>query len=202
MKFLALCLVLATIAFSAYSYSIDLPYISFGEKKAGGNDENKKVNMNDMINKKADARPQIDLSKPMTLRQCIDIALKESPTMKVARISLDQEELNVQDAKSNYLPSINVSGRYMFSEDIDFGWEKENYDSSLDASYTIWDHGQRKSALAQAKARKSAEYSRYKRTSQSLIFNVIRAYYAYWRQKKLYPLMSNCSKYPSRTLRE
>ncbi|HGE72835.1 TPA: TolC family protein [Candidatus Poribacteria bacterium] len=180
------CIILITITiicFSLTCYSIDLPYISFGERK---NESQMRTDEKNTDRKSFESnKPSIDLSKPLTLKQCINIALKESPTMKVANIDLTEQEMSIQDAKSNYYPEVGVSGRYMFSDKIDFGWEKENYYSSLDASYLIWDHGQRKSTLKQAEARKQAEYSRYQRTAQSLIFNVIRAYYGLLEAEKI-----------------
>lgn len=173
--------ILTFICFCLTCYSIDLPYISFGERKSESQTSEKDTDKKSFESSK----PSIDLSKPLTLKQCINIALKESPIMKVANISLTEQEMSIQDAKSNYYPEVNISGRYMFSDKIDFGWEKENYFSSLDASYLIWDHGQRKSTLKQAEARKQAEYSRYQRTAQSLIFNVIRAYYTLLEAEKI-----------------
>ncbi|MGQ9608769.1 MAG: TolC family protein [bacterium] len=164
---------------SAFSASIKLPYITFGERPESKL-ETDKEKMSESRTTKQKERMQvegIDLSQPLTLQQCIQIAVEKSPTMRSARLDLVQQNMNLEDAQSEYLPQIDISGGYSFSDRIDFGWEKENYDASLDASYTIWDHGRRKSALAQAKARMEAEYSRYTRTTQSLIFDVIQAYY-------------------------
>ncbi len=173
--------IMTMICFSLECYTIDLPYISFGERKS----EYQKVKKDTDKKSSEINKPSIDLSKPLTLKQCINIALKESPIMKVANINLTEQEMSIQDAKSSYYPEVGLSGRYLFSDRIDFGWEKENYYSSLDASYLIWDHGQRKSNLKQAEARKQAEYSRYQRTAQSLIFNVIRAYYSLLEAEKI-----------------
>ena len=127
----------------------------------------------------------IDFTKPLTLKQCINMALKESPTIKVANINLAEENLNIQDAKSNYYPEASISGSYLFSDRVDFGWEKENYNSTISASYLIWDQGRRKSNYLQAEAGKQAESSRFERTTQSLIFNVIRAYYTLLAAEKI-----------------
>jgi len=95
------------------------------------------------------------------------------------------QDMNVKDARTNYLPKIDASGRYQFSDSVDFGWEKDNYDASVAAGYTIWDHGQREGTLAQAKSRQEGQYSRYNRTKQSLIFSVINAYYNLLEVEKL-----------------
>jgi len=126
-----------------------------------------------------------DLSEPLTLEQCIEIALKRASEIRTAQLDLKLEDMNVSNARSAYLPEISTDGRYQFSENVDFGWEKENYDASVSARYVIWDHGQREGSLAQAKARREAEYSRYDRTGQSLIFNVINGYYSVLEAEKL-----------------
>jgi outer membrane protein len=161
-------------------YAFDVPYISFGEKKTS-EDTNSASRMSD----KNIQKPIVDLSQPLTLKQCIGIALDNAPNMKVAKISIQQEDINVQNAKANYLLEVDIGVSYLFSKDIDFGWEKENYDSSLNATYTIWDHGKRKSTLAQAQAQKEAEYSRYNKTRQSLTFNIISGYYGLLQAEKL-----------------
>jgi len=183
-KYLRAFIIVLTIAcISLPSYAIDLPYISFGDKSKA---KSPKTDMNESVNKSGgEIQAPIDFSQSLTLRQCIDIALENSPTMKVAKISLIEQELSVEDAKSSFLPRADVSGSYMFSDNVDFGWEKENYNASLDASYTIWDHGQRKSTLKQAEARKVAENSRFRRTTQSLVYNVIRAYYTLLEAEKI-----------------
>ncbi len=126
-----------------------------------------------------------DLSEPLTLERCIEIALERAPEIRTAQLDLKLEDMNVSNARSAYLPEISTDGRYQFSENVDFGWEKENYDASVSARYVIWDHGQREGSLAQAKARREAEYSRYDRTGQSLIFNVINGYYSVLEAEKL-----------------
>jgi outer membrane protein len=174
-----IALVLSLGSFN-YLYAFDIPYISFGEKKASEDSADSASGTNDKIAQ----TPIIDLSQPLTLKQCLDIATN-APSMKMANISLIQQDINIQDAQANYLPEIDIGGSYLFSKDVKFGWEKNNYASSLSAVYTIWDHGQRKSTLAQAQARKDSQLSSYSRTTQSLIFDVINRYYSLLEAEKL-----------------
>ncbi len=125
----------------------------------------------------ADVEEGIDLSQPLTLEQCIKIALERATELRTAQLDLILEEMSVKDAQSRYWPQIDTDGGYQFSDAVDFGWERENYDASVGARYVIWDHGQREGTLVQARYRRDAEYSRYDRTEQSLIFNIIRTYY-------------------------
>ena len=179
---LCICIIALMILLNSFDhlYAFDIPYIRFGEKKAPEN-TNSANEMGDKITQK----PSVDLLQPLTLKRCLGIALDNAPSMKVGKINIAQEDMNVQDAQANYLPDVDISGSYLFSKDVDFGWEKENYASALDASYVIWDHGQRKSTLAQAQAKKEAEFSRYRQTTQSLMFNVISGYYGLLEAEKL-----------------
>ena len=127
----------------------------------------------------------IDISEQLTLNQCIKLALEQSPSMRMAALDLKTAEFDVADARSNYWPQINASGQYRFSEEIDFGWERQNYDASLNASYTLWDHGRREAGLAQARLSERRVQSDYENSKQSLIYSVTEAYYALLEAEKL-----------------
>lgn len=115
--------------------------------------------------------------EPLTLNQCIKIALERSPSMRVADLDLEGVKLDVADARAEYWPEINASGLYRFSDTVDFGWERQNYDAQLTASWKIWDHGHREVGLARAKANERSVRSDYDRTEQGLIFSITEAYY-------------------------
>jgi outer membrane protein len=125
------------------------------------------------------------ISESLTLDQCIKIALQESSSIRMANLDLKTAELNVKDAWANYLPEIDASGQYRFSDVIDWGWERQNYDAQISASYTIWDHGRREAELAQARANAKAVQSDWDRTEQTLIFDITQAYYNLLEAEKL-----------------
>ena len=95
----------------------------------------------------------IDTSEPLSLGQCVEIALQQSPSVKKAELGVEAANLDVKNARANYFPEIDISGQHQFSDAVDFGWEQENYDAQISASYLLWDHGHRKAELAQAKGR-------------------------------------------------
>ncbi|MFQ6044223.1 MAG: TolC family protein, partial [Candidatus Poribacteria bacterium] len=128
---------------------------------------------------------EMDLSQPLNLEQCIQIALEKSSDIKNSKLNLSIDELQIKDARSNYFPEITVNGRYNFSDKIDFGFEKENYNATVTGRYTLWDHGQREINLARAKVDKDVTESRYEQTKQKLIFDVIQAYYNLLKVQKL-----------------
>jgi outer membrane protein len=165
---------------SAFAASIDKVkgFIS-GEMEPPVNSEN------------APAEAAIDFSQPLTLEKCIDIALTRSVDMKTGKLDLALEDMNVSDARSSYLPRVDTSGSYQFSDTVDFGWEKENYNASVSARYTIWDHGQREGSLAQAKSRREGRDIGIYRTRQSLIFSIISSYYSVLEAEKLISVDEN-----------
>lgn len=131
------------------------------------------------------SQPTVDINNPLSLTQCIKIALQQSASIMIADLDLRTAKLNLDDARSNYLPTVNISGLYRFSDKIDFGWEQWNYDAQVTASYTIWDHGRRQARLAQAKASEKSVKTDYERTRQNLIYNITQAYYNLLQAEKL-----------------
>lgn len=125
------------------------------------------------------------ISGPLTLRECISIALEQSPSIRMAGLDLKMAKLDLADARANYWPEIDASGQYRFSDIIDFGWERQNYDAQIIASWTIWDHGRREAGLAQAKADEVAAQSDYDQAKQALIYNITQAYYDLLQAEKL-----------------
>ncbi|HGJ67632.1 TPA: TolC family protein [bacterium] len=128
---------------------------------------------------------EVDFTQPLTLGQCIGIAIERSPNMKTANLDLISSGLSVKDAKAKYYPSINANAQYQFSNRVDFGFNEDNYDAQISASYQIWDHGKRKTSLNQAKASAKATQTEYDRTIQSLIFDVTNAYYNFLQSEKI-----------------
>jgi outer membrane protein len=60
-----------------------------------------------------DAFPQgSDLTKPLTLEECIDIALKRRPELEVASLDILNSEYQIKEANSNYYPHLSVTTGY------------------------------------------------------------------------------------------
>lgn len=125
----------------------------------------------------AQEQTEIDLSQPLTLEQCIQMGLEKATSMRNARLSLAIQELRVKNARAGYFPTISSSGRYDFSDRLDFGFEPENYDFGLTGRYTLWDNGQREVNFAQAKEGLRATTNRNEGIKQSLILQITQAYY-------------------------
>ncbi len=125
----------------------------------------------------AQEEQEIDLSQPLTLEQCIQLAVENSTDMRNARINLAIEGLRIKDARARYYPNISLDGQYNFSDAVDFGFERDNYDLGMSGRYTLWDNGQREANFSQVKERRNATTSRNEQTKQNLIFQVTQAYY-------------------------
>ena len=128
---------------------------------------------------------EVDLSQPLTLEQCIQIGLEKSTSMRNARLNLAMQELRVKNSRAGYFPRIFTNGNYDFSDRVDFGFERENYNLGLRGQYTLWDNGQREGSFAQAKESLTATVSRNERTKQDLILDITVAYYDVLKRQEL-----------------
>ena len=126
-----------------------------------------------------------DLSQPLTLRQCIAIAKKNSSDIKNAQISEKIEALRVKNAQALYYPDLLLNGGYSASKQIDFGFERNNYSFGVTSRYTIWDHGQRNIGLLQARENKNLVGIQNDQVRQNLVFQVTQAYYEVLKAQEL-----------------
>ena len=126
-----------------------------------------------------------DLSQPLTLRQCIAIAKKNSSDIKNAQISEKIEALRVKNAQALYYPDLLLNGGYSASKQIDFGFERNNYSFGVTGRYTIWDHGQRNIGLLQARESKNLVDVQNDQVRQNLVFQVTQAYYEVLKAQEL-----------------
>ncbi|MDA1192175.1 MAG: TolC family protein [Candidatus Poribacteria bacterium] len=122
-------------------------------------------------------RDMPDLSQPLTLDDCIELALQYATNVRTAELSLNSSEIGVSDARAAYLPSLSTSGRYFANQNLDFGFERENVDWSVSADYLLWDSGRRKITLDQANLDFDSAELALKRTKRDLVLNIVQAYY-------------------------
>ena len=126
-----------------------------------------------------------DLSQPLTLKQCIAIAKKNSSDIKNGQISAKIEELRVKNAQALYYPDLFLNGGYSASKQVDFGFERNNYNFGVTGRYTIWDHGQRNVGLLQARETKNLVDVQNDQIRQDLVFRVTQAYYEVLKAQEL-----------------
>ena len=127
----------------------------------------------------------IDLSKPLTLEQCIKLALDQSSEIRNAKINFAIQDLRVKNARAQFLPDVMLGGRYEISDRVDFGFKRANYDLDVTGRYTLWDSGQRSANYTKAKQSRDATENRNVRIKQGLIFQITQAYYDVLKSQEL-----------------
>jgi outer membrane protein len=130
-----------------------------------------------------DALP--DLSEPLTLEDCLAIGLDYASAIRTSTLSLQSSGLQVEDARTTYLPSVQTSGAYLANDRTEIDFERENFDWAVTADYTIWDHGRRRIGLAQARDGRDSAAARLERTRQDLVLDIVQAYYSLLEGKTL-----------------
>ncbi|MDE0297189.1 MAG: TolC family protein [Candidatus Poribacteria bacterium] len=127
----------------------------------------------------------VDLSKPLTLDKCIELALEESSDMRNARLDFAIQDLRVKNVRAQFLPQVLLGSQYRISDRVEFGFKRANYDVDVTGRYTLWDHGQRRANYLQAKERRNSTENRNERIKQGLIFQIIEAYYDVLKTREL-----------------
>ena len=150
--------------------------------------------------------------EPLTLQQCIAIALENNSTLRVAQKSLQIAGTNVTSATAAWLPQVNSSlstGRYIQGARVDIAdvptgidpvtgrtiytqqeiyqeqTERNSHSARISLSQNIFDFGQTLYSIKSAKANKQASAQSMENTRQMVIFNVKDAYYTLLKAIKL-----------------
>lgn len=122
--------------------------------------------------------PESLLEDSLTLKQCIEIALKNSHEIAIARGNVSKAEISVKNAYSGFLPDLYLSGGYKVNDTYDrFEWNENHYNLSLSASITPFTSGRTLINVAKSTASLSSSRQSYWITETSLILDVIRKYY-------------------------
>ena len=88
---------------------------------------------------------QTDKSNILTLQDCIDITLKNNPSIASSYASQEAQKNRVSQSKSSYLPQVDASANYSRGNSkTSTGWNDaaNNYSSSINAKQLIYDFGQ------------------------------------------------------------
>jgi outer membrane protein TolC len=136
-------------------------------------------------------KSQPDLSKPLTLSQCISIALKSQPSLAIARSRQDASEARVTSAMSDYFPHVGPKVQYSFDRsrsDMDGGAvtvRSESTVSSLTVRQLLYDTGRREANVASARAGAAASRYGLADTRLGVILDVTSGYYEVLRSREL-----------------
>ena len=134
-------------------------------------------------------------AEKLTLRDCIEIALKNQPSIKIAQQNIQAAEGRETQAVSPYFPQVNASTGYSESHQlgIALGFPgaavgtviTKSYATSLSLNQVLYDFGKTGNSLDVARWNiRSSERDR-DRTVQDVVLNVKQSYYGLLAAKKL-----------------
>jgi len=133
--------------------------------------------------------PDSLLEDSLTLKQCVEIALKNSHEIAIAEGNVNKAEISVKDAHSGFLPELYLSGGYNVNDAYDrFEWNENHYNLALSASITPFRSGRTLINVARSTASLSSSRQSYRLTETALILDVIRKYYNLLQARELLEL--------------
>jgi outer membrane protein len=118
------------------------------------------------------------LRETLSIEECIEIALRNSPLILVAEGSVKKSELDVGDARANLFPEVDLSGGYYIDKDYNtFEWNRNHYDLDLSASIQPFSSGKTYLDIERTNANLNSAREGYRLTKMDLIMEVISRYY-------------------------
>jgi outer membrane protein len=115
----------------------------------------------------------------ISIGQCIEIALKNSPLIAIAEGGVRKSELDVGDARAEFLPDVSLSGGYYIDETYNtFEWNQNHYDLTISASMQPFNGGRTYLDVERTSANLTSARESYRLTRMNLIMEVISGYYS------------------------
>ncbi len=124
----------------------------------------------------------------LSLRQCIDIALKNQPSLKVAQENVLAGQGRQTQAASGYYPQVAASTGYSESHALGGAFGEtvtKGYTTSLSVNQTIYDFGKTGNAYDAAKFGTAALEHDVDRVAGDVVLSVKQSYYALLAARKL-----------------
>ncbi len=117
----------------------------------------------------------------MTLKECIETALRNQPSIRMARASVDAGLGREMQAASPYFPQVSASTGYSESHSLGgaFGDSvAKGYTTTLSLNQLIYDFGRSSNSLDAAKLATRSSEQDADRVNQEVVLNVKQSYYA------------------------
>ncbi|MEO0293441.1 MAG: TolC family protein [candidate division WOR-3 bacterium] len=125
----------------------------------------------------------------LSIDDCIEIALKNSPLMEVAKGSLKKSELGIGDARATLLPDVELKGGYYLNKTFNkIEWNENHYDLKILASIQPFNSGRTYLGIERAVSNFHSAEESFRDIKMSLILEVIRRYYALLRALRILDL--------------
>lgn len=131
--------------------------------------------------------PPVDLGKPLTLEEAIQIALQNQSTLGIAQSQLDAAKARVTQARAQYYPNIAPLYQYQ-NEIIPINGHAQHVDQgvlSIGLHQLLFDMGKREENVAASRSSEKASQFNVFDTRQTVIVNVSTGYYDLLRRKEL-----------------
>jgi outer membrane protein TolC len=129
-------------------------------------------------------------ARVLTLNQCIDIALKNNPTIRASMFGVDVNQSRVGEARSGYYPQLSASGSYarvhpqpntvVFNTAAEF----DQYLTGFSLNQTILDFGKTSQQVDISKYNLESSRSDLNTTQDTIILSVKQAYYGVLQAKR------------------
>jgi outer membrane protein len=121
----------------------------------------------------------VPVGELLSLEQCIDIALKQSPTISAATFAVNAAGARVGQAKSAYYPQVDLTGgytRYSLAADTTNS-SFPQYQAGATLTQNIFDFGRTPSQVRIQRLNEDATRSDWRNTVSTVVFSVKQAYY-------------------------
>ena len=127
------------------------------------------------------AEELVNKDESLTLERCIEMSLKNHPSVVAAKHSIDVNQNKIGEAKSNYYPQLSsISGYNRYWD----GLSDQNYSTALSLNQNIYDFGKTTSQVNIQKFNLNAAQADLENTSDLVIFNVSQGYYTVLKNKR------------------
>lgn len=121
---------------------------------------------------------------PLSLKECLDIALYNQVDVQVAKNNLDASKSRSTQARADYLPQLSVENN-TFNIGSNGVLTERNTGTAITATQNIFDGGLREARVAGARYGVTQSMAGLERTVQLVAFDVTRSYYEVLRAKHL-----------------
>jgi outer membrane protein len=130
----------------------------------------------------------ITKDETLTLDQCLDIALKKSPSIVAAFNTVEVSRNKVGEARSSYYPQLSASGGYgrtkPLNSDTNQTTAYNQYTGTVSVNQTIYDFGRTSSSVDISKSNLDSSRSDLDAAQSTIILSVKQTYYAVLQAKR------------------
>ncbi|MBI5182106.1 MAG: TolC family protein [Nitrospirae bacterium] len=130
----------------------------------------------------------VDLSKELSLEECVNLALKNHPTLKASSASVEASKSQIWESRYGYFPQINLSSGYSESNSTSATYGEtvtKSYLTTLSLSQKIYDFEKTGSAVDSAKANMKATEMELDKVKSDIILKVKESYFGLLQSQRM-----------------